>query len=203
MVGVIEMKRIFLVSLLILVLFGSAWAIPQPQERVETMINSVLSVLQQDELTTEEKKAQVSGRVQEFLSIASMAERTLGSYWQGATEEQRQRFADLFIQVLERTYLSRIDDYSGGEVQYLKQRVKGDKAIIDTKIVSEGLAIPVQYKMIYENGAWQVFDVVIEGVSLIRNYRASYGEIIRKEGYDGLFALMEQKVISMQGAPPQ
>ena len=84
-------------------------------------------------------------------------------------------------------------------MQYLKQRVKGDKAIIDTQIVTEDLSIPVQYKMIYVNDTWQVFDVVIEGVSLIRNYRASYGEIIRKDGYEGLFALMEQKVISLNG----
>lgn len=196
------MKKIFLTSLFIITLFCSAWAIPQPQEQVETMINSVLSVLQQAELTVDQKREQVSGRVQEFLNVTSMSQRTLGSYWQGATEEQRQRFSDLFVKVLEGTYLNRIGEYTDGEVQYLKQRVKGDKAIIDTKIVTADLAIPVQYKMIFVNDAWQVFDVVIEGVSLIRNFRASYGEIIRKDGYDGLFALMEQKVISLNG-PPQ
>jgi len=179
----------------------AAWALPQPQAQVEAMINSVLVVLQKEELSLEEKKAQVSGKVQDFLNISSMSQRTLGNYWQGATEEQRQRFSDLFIKVLEGTYLNRIGDYSGGEVQYLKQRVKGDKAIIDTRIVTEELAIPVQYKMIYSNDAWQVFDVVIDGISLIRNYRASYGEIIRKDGYEGLFALMEQKVIDLNGPP--
>lgn len=191
------MKKILLTSFFVLVFFCSAWAIPQPQEQVETMINSVLSVLQQAELTADQKREQVSGRVQEFLNVASMSQRTLGSYWQGASEEQRQRFSDLFVKVLEGTYLNRIGEYTDGKVQYLQQRVKGDKAIIDTKIVTTDLAIPVQYKMIFENDTWQVFDVVIEGVSLIRNYRASYGEIIRKEGYDGLFALMEQKVISL------
>ena len=79
---------------------------------------------------------------------------------------------------------------------------KDDKAIVDTKFVSADLEIPVQYKMVLENGSWQVFDVVIEGVSLIRNYRSSYGEIIRRDGYDGLFALMEQKVREMQGSSP-
>ena len=184
---------------MVLVLVASAWAIPQPQEQVETMINSVLDVLQQQELTAEQKKEQVSGKVQELLNVASMSQRTLGSYWQSATEEQRQRFSGLFVQILEGTYLNRIGDYTDGTVHYLKQRVKGDKAIIDTKIVTEEFSIPVQYKMIYVDGSWQVFDVVIEGVSLIRNYRASYGEIIRKDGYDGLFALMEQKVIDLNG----
>lgn len=193
------MRKIASVTCLLLLFAGLSWAIPQPQAEVESMVNSVLEVLQQKDLSLEQKKLQVSGKVQSFLNIASMSQRTLGHYWQDATEEQRQRFAGLFVQVLEGTYLNRIGDYVDGKVLYLQQRVKGDKAIIDTKIVAEELAIPVQYKMIYTNDTWQVFDVVIEGVSLIRNYRASYGEIIRKDGYDGLFALMEQKIIDLNG----
>jgi len=195
------MKKVVLCGLLVLLLCSSAWSALQPQEQVEKMINAVQEVLQQPDLSQEEKKQLISGKVQVFLNISSMSQRTLGSYWQGATEEQRQRFSELFLQVLEGTYLNRIDDYSGGEVQYLKQRVKGDKAIIDTRIVTPDLSVPVQYKMIYVSDSWQVFDVVIDGISLIRNYRATYGEIIRKDGYDGLFALMEQKVISLQGEP--
>lgn len=191
------MKKIVMTLLLFGLLTVSAWAIPQPQAQVEHMINSVLDVLRQNELPLAEKKAQVSGKVQEFLNVASMSQRTLGNYWQSATAEQRKRFTELFVKVLEGTYLNRIGEYTDGEVKYLKQRVKGDKAIIDTEIVTGDLAVPVQYKMIYENESWQVVDVVIEGVSLIRNYRANYGEIIRKDGYDGLFALMEQKVIDM------
>ena len=201
MVGDVTMKRFVLTWVFFLSLVVSAWAMPQPQEQIEGMINSVLSVLQQTGLTAEEKKSRVSGRVQGFLNMTSMSERTLGLYWQGATEEQRQHFSDLFVKVLEGTYLNRVNDYSGGTVQYLKQRVKGNKAIIDTKFVSDDLEIPVQYKMIYENDRWQVFDMVIEGVSMIRNYRSSYGEIIRKDGLDGLLALMEQKVFAMQGEP--
>lgn len=194
------MKKLLIGFLALLCFTTAAWAAPQmqPQQQIEVMINSVLEVLQQTELSIDEKKAQVSGRIQQYLNIASMSRRTLGPYWDEASAEQRQRFSDLFVQVLEGTYLNRINDYSGGSVQYLKQRVKGDKAIIDTRFVSEDLEIPVKYKMVYEDGSWQVFDVVIEGVSLIRNYRSSYGEIIRKSSYDGLFELMEIKVAAMQ-----
>lgn len=191
------MKQILLSCLLVMCLLVPAWAIPQPQAQVEIMINSVLEVLQQTELTASEKRAQVSGRIQQYLNMSSMSQRTLGDYWNEATPAQRQYFSDLFVQVLEGTYLNRINDYSGGKVQYLQQRVKDNKAIIDTKFVSSDLEIPVQYKMIYENDAWQVFDLVIEGVSLIRNYRSSYAEIIRKNGFDGLFALMEEKIVAM------
>ncbi len=192
------MKQILLSCLLVVFLFVPAGAISQPQAQVESMINSVLVVLQKKNLSAEEKKAQVSGRIQQYLNMSSMAQRTLGDYWSAATPEQRKYFSDLFVQVLEGTYLNRINDYSGGQVQYLQQRVKDNKAIIDTKFVFADLEIPVQYKMIYEDNSWQVFDVVIEGVSLIRNYRSSYGEIIRKNGYAGLFALMEEKVAEMR-----
>jgi phospholipid transport system substrate-binding protein len=194
------MKKILLSYLLILLVSSVGFALPQPQVRVKKMVDSILSVLQQPDLTAEEKRGQVSGQVQEYLDIQSMSRRTLGSYWDGATEEQRQSFSALFIKILEGTYLSRIDDYSAGTVQYLKQRVKDDKAIVDTMIVSNELEIPVQYKMIYENDSWQIFDLVIEGVSLVKNYRSSYGEIIRQEGYEGLLALMSEKVQAMESA---
>ena len=192
------MKKILLSGLLILLFTTTGFALPQPQARVKQMVDSILGVLQHPDLKAEEKKAQVSGRVQEYLNVQSMSRRTLGSYWEGATEDQRQSFSVLFVKILEGTYLSRIDDYSTGTVQYLKQRVKNDKAIVDTMIVSKELEIPVQYKMIYEADSWQVFDLVIEGVSLVKNYRSSYGEIIRQEGYDGLLALMDEKVQAMQ-----
>ncbi len=182
------MKKISIILVSFLFLSSFSYALPEPQAQVESMVNSVLSVMQNPALSVEDKKVQISGRVQEFLSVESMSRRTLGSYWDQASIEQRQYFSELFVRVLETTYLNRIEDYSDGAVKYLKQRVKGDKAIIDTAIVSKELEIPVQYKMIYSNGSWQVFDLVIEGVSLVRNYRSSYGEIIRRDGFEGLFA---------------
>lgn len=194
------MKKTFLSIFLVLMTAVTSFSIPAPQAQVEQMVNSVLNVLKQSDLSVDEKKSQVSGMVQNYLNMESMARRTLGSYWDGATEEQRQQFSDLFVQVLEGTYLNRIGDYSDGSVKFLKQRVKGNKAIVDTQIISDDLEIPVQYKMIYVGSRWQVFDLVIEGVSLIKNYRSSYGEIIRRKGYDGLLQLMEEKVKAMKPA---
>ncbi len=194
------MKKLFLYVLVTLLSVSTSFALPQPQVRVEEMVNTVLGVLQQKDLSQAEKRAEVSGRVQEYLNIESIVRRTLGTYWDGATEEQRQQFATLFIKILEGTYLNRMDGYSDGTVKYLKQRVKGNKAIVDTLVVSKEMEIPVQYKMIYNDGRWQVFDLVLEGISLVRNYRSSYGEIIRREGYDGLLALMDKKVQEMESS---
>ncbi len=188
-----------LLFILVLMVFSSsfAFALPDPQLEVEKMVNSVLEVLQNKEMDSVQKKALVSGRVQKFLNVESMSARALGNYWGEATTEQRQQFSDLFLKVLEGTYLNRIDDYSAGKVKYLMQRVKDDKAIVDTVIVSNEMEIPVNYLLIYREGSWQVFDLVIEGVSLIRNYHSSYSEIIRRDGYDGLLVLMRKKVDEM------
>lgn len=187
---------VMVVSLLLLTVMTS-YAQPDPLGTVEGMVNSVLEVLDNRQMTLAEKKTHVSGRVQKFLSIDSMSQRTLGNHWSTATPEQQKHFVYLFTRILEETYLNRIDDYSGGSVKYLQQRVKDDRAIVDTLVIAEGVELPVQYRMTYEQGSWQVFDIVIDGVSLVLNYRASYGEIIRRQGYDGLFRLMEERVAAM------
>lgn len=190
------MKKLIMLALLV-ALAAPVYAQPDPLNAIESMVSSVLEILDHPDLSLVEKKEQVSGRAQRFLSIDSMSQRTLGTYWNDATQEQRDHFVYLFTQILEETYLNRIDDYTGGTVRYLQQRVKDDRAIVDTLIIAEELELPVQYRMVYEQQNWRVFDIVIDGVSLIMNYRASYGEIIRRQGYDGLFRLMEERVAGM------
>ncbi len=193
------MKKIIITMLLVFPAVP-VFAQPDPLIAVESMVNSVLEILENSDLSLAEKKEQVSGRAQRFLSIESMSQRTLGTYWNSATQEQRDHFTYLFTRILEETYLNRIDDYSGGTVRYLQQRVKDDRAIVDTLIIADELELPVQYRMVYEQQNWRVFDIVIDGVSLILNYRASYAEIIRSQGYDGLFRLMEERVTDMSAS---
>ena len=191
--------RSWLFILIFLLLSGPVLAQTTPQQQIQKMVSGVLGVLNSD-ADLQAKKERVSGMVQDYLGIASLAQRTLGIYWKQANEEQRQNFQRLYVRILEKTYLNRVGDYSGGEVVYLQERVKDDKAIVDTKFVTEKVEIPVTYKMIRKQGEWQIYDVVIEGVSLIRSYRSSYNEIIRKEGFDGLFTRMEQKLAAPDSA---
>lgn len=195
------MKRLFILLILLLFLSSSlAWAAVGPSQKIEQIVNSVLEVLNRPELDYATKRKEVSGLVQNHLNIHSLSQRTLGLHWKKATPEQRERFSQLFVQILEMTYLNRIEDYSGGQVQYLNERIKDDKAIVDTQFVSDKLEIPVQYKMIQEQGDWQIYDVVIENVSLVRNYRSSYGQIVSNEGFEGLFARIETKLAEQAAA---
>lgn len=192
------MKKVSVMFVIMLFLAGTVWAKPGPLESVERMVDSVLEILDHPELSLQQKKEQVSGRVRGFLSVDSMSQRTLGPYWNEASPEQRTYFVDLFTNILEATYLHRIEDYSGGSVRYLQQRVRDTRAIVDTMIATEGVELPVQYQLVFEEDSWKIFDLVIEGVSLIRNYRSSYAEIIRRQGFDGLFQLMEERLQTMQ-----
>lgn len=189
------MKRIYLLLFLSFLLAPTAlWATSSPTAQVQQIVNSVLDVLNRTDVDYATKRQAVSGLVQTHINIQSIAQRTLGVHWKKANEEQREQFSRLFVQVLEMTYLNRIEDYSGGEVDYLKERIKGKKAIVDTQFVSDKLEIPVQYKMVQDHGVWQIYDVVIENISLVRNYRSSYGEIVSSEGFSGLFARIENKL---------
>lgn len=189
-----KIKRVLISFLLLFCFSTSGWASLSPQNQVRQMVDSVIKVLQQEGMTTAEKKNRISKSVGEHLDIDSMARRILGRYWSETTEDQRRRFNGLFIRILESTYMNGIDDYSGGTVVYLNERIKNNKAIVYTKFVSDSQDVQVRYKMIRTAEHWRVFDVDVEGVSLIRNYNSSYGEIIRRSGYDGLFDLMERKV---------
>jgi phospholipid transport system substrate-binding protein len=188
-----------LLFILLLMLLGSpAYAASStPQDQVKQMVDGVFAVLNSDQ-SPEEKRTHISGTVQNFLGVKSLSQRTLGVYWKKGTEAELKQFMSLYVQILERTYLNRIEDYSGGKVEYVKERIKANKAILDTKFVSSKFDIPVQYKLIEKAGVWQIYDVLIEGVSLVRSYRSSYNEILRKEGFDGLINKMEDKLVQME-----
>lgn len=179
-----------------------ALAQPSPQEQVKKMVDDVLQVLNSD-ADVAVKKQQVSGMVQNSLGVHELAKRTLGIYWKQATPEELSKFEQLYVRLLENTYLNRIGDYSGGRVDFIEERIKDDKAILDSKFVSDEMEIPVQYKMVLKGEAWQIYDVNIEGVSLIRSYRSSYGEIVRKDGFTGLIAQMEKKLAEADVTDPK
>jgi len=190
------MRLLWLCVFLILTLPVSALS-AGPQEQVKKMVDGVFVVLNSN-LSPETKRAKISGTVQDFLGVESLSQRTLGVYWKKGTPDELDQFKSLYVKILERTYLNRIEDYSGGQVEFDQERIKEDKAILDTKFVSDRFNIPVQYKLVEESGVWQIYDVLIEGVSLVRSYRSSYNEILRKDGFPGLIQKMEEKLAQME-----
>ena len=175
-----------------------AMAAPSPTDQVREAVDQILRLLKDPDLPSQVRNQRIQDLVRDRFDFQTMSQWILGIHWRQATPDQRQRFVDLFTQLLETTYRDRIDEYADRyndeQVEYVEERIIKDRAKVDTLVVTTDKKIPISYKMILENDQWRVYDVIIEDVSLVRNYRSTYGEIISKEGFDSLFQRLEKKI---------
>jgi phospholipid transport system substrate-binding protein len=166
-----------------------------PLDQLKVTVDKVLSVLRDSNLSREQKKTQVKDLVYDRFNFNAMSQGVLAVNWRRATPEQRDRFVKLFSTLLEETYSGRIDAYSGEEVRFGDQRIIDNRrAEVDTFVNHENKDIPINYKLVKDGDKWLVYDVKIEGVSLVLNYRETYSDIIQKKGIDGLLEEMARKV---------
>lgn len=116
-----------------------------------------------------------------------MATRAMGRHWQPLTEAQRQEFVGLFRDLLERSYLTTVERYNGERVTYGTETLEGDQATVRTQVANKaGQEFPVDYRLVRRGDRWLIYDVLIEGVSLVANYRAQFDQIIRTSSYQKL-----------------
>jgi len=171
---------------------GTAWA-GAPTDQLRGRVDRVLRVLEDPQLKPEtradERRASIRAIVAEIFDFRELSQRALGPHWQGRTPNERDEFSQLFADLLERAYIDKIELYSGAErIQYTGEVLDGDQvATVRTRIVTkQGTEIPVDYRMRRIGDRWLVYDVAIEGVSLVANYRAQFNRIIQRSSYKGL-----------------
>jgi phospholipid transport system substrate-binding protein len=172
-----------------------------PQEQVRQTVDQVLDVLRDKAVVGQARRETLSRLIRARFDFSIMSQRTLGKYWKDASPAEQSRFIALFSDLLEASYIGRIEAYSDETVNYHGERVEGDLAEVDTTVRSGNIDIPINYRLVLKNSQWFVYDVIIEEVSLIKNYRNSYGEIVRREGYASLFTRMEEKIRELRAAP--
>ena len=172
-----------------------------PTDDVRTSVDAVLAILDNEQLNYEDKRTQISGIVKERFDFRAMSQRTLATNWNKTTDEEKEKFVDLFSQLIENSYVGKIESYTNERVDYPGEKVSGRKAVVETLIITSSADIPVDYRLYQKGDQWLVYDVIIEGVSLISNYRSSYQEIMKKEGFDGLLAKMRAKIDELAGTP--
>lgn len=172
----------------------SANAVAGPAEQVQQTVDSILSTLTDESLDQDAKRSKISSLIRQRFDFRAMSQRTLATNWKKATSEEKERFMELFADLLEHTYMGRIEAYTDERVKYVGEKIEKRRALVDTLIVTANVEIPINYKLTQKGEQWLVYDVVIEEVSLIRNYRNTYREIVKKEGIGGLLAKMEKKV---------
>ncbi len=184
---------------LLLALAGIAAPATTPTDTVRETVDAVITTLKKD-LDEERKRDEVFRLISDNFDFKVMAKRILATNWHKASDEQRRRFIDLFTRLLTRTYWSRIRDYRDEQVEYRGERIKRERyARVDTEIVTADKRIPITYRLLNRKGRWKAYDVIIEGVSLVQNFRTSYQAIVRKEGIDGLLRQMAAKTGESSG----
>lgn len=172
-----------------------------PLEEVRTTVDAVLALLRDKSLDPDLRRTQVTQLVRSRFDFISMSQRILATHWRSASPQEQQRFVTLFSDLLEANYTSKIEAYTNETVQYRGEQIIGDRASIDTSIITASAEIPIAYRLLRAGDHWLVYDVVIEGVSFVSNYRSTYGEIVRREGMSGLLRQMEEKLREVRGTP--
>ncbi|MFH1217512.1 MAG: ABC transporter substrate-binding protein [Pseudomonadota bacterium] len=191
-------KLLLAAFLLLLVVFPVAsHAGDEAIEQMRSSIDRILAVLRRGEVVGEnweDKKKEVAAIVRDRCDSRELAQRVLAQHWKALKTEQREHFAVLFADVLETTYINKLKSYSDEDIAFKKQLVKGDKAFVYSVVLSKNQEIPVDYRLLKNGDEWLIYDIIIEGVSLVQNYRKQFDQIIKNEKYEGLILRMEEKI---------
>jgi phospholipid transport system substrate-binding protein len=170
-----------------------------PTEQIRQTTDKILTILADPSLKSPQKAQERSKlilkAVDERFDWEEMARRSLARYWAQRTPEEKKEFSRLFRELLERTYMRKVEGYSGEKVHYTGEVIDGDYASVNVKIVTKkGEDISVEYRLMKEKEDWFVYDISIEGVSLVNNYRTQFNSIITQSSYENLIKRLRQKV---------
>lgn len=174
-----------------------AWAGGPATEAIKGTVNEVIRILSDPGMKKPEKAQErrklLEKVVGDRFSYEEMGKRTLAAQWQKLDDNARAEFVELFKRLLTNSYADKVEGYSGEQVQYINERSEGDYAEVRTKVASGKTEIPLDYRLLNKNGEWRVYDVVVDGVSLVNNYRGQFAKIIRTSGYDDLVRQLREK----------
>jgi phospholipid transport system substrate-binding protein len=195
------MRRPLTVALTILMIF--LFNLPAyagvPMDTVQANVNKVLEVLRDPKLKAESakelKKEKLRPIYERMFDDVELSKRTLAKNWNSMNAAQRQEFIQLFRQVLEKAYIDKILAYTNEKIVYDRETmVSGSQAEVQTRVVTSSKEIPISYRVILKGSDWKVYDVVIENVSLVLNYRTQFNEILAKNTIEQLLETLRKKV---------
>jgi len=171
------------------------------QEQLKATIDQILKILADPDLKGDEKTKQRRAVLKETInkrfSFYKMSQLSLARHWRDRTEQEKEHFVILFGQLLEDTYISKIESYTDEEVVFVKEYVNNKKAQVYTKIITDSVEIPIDYRLYQADDAtWMVYDMVIEGVSLVGNYRTQFDQMLQKGSYEDLVKELKNKISS-------
>jgi phospholipid transport system substrate-binding protein len=175
-----------------------------PLAQLRQRVDEVIRLLEDPALkgNPEQRRASVRRVSETIFDYQDTARRALGRHWNGRTPEEQAEFVQLFADLLDRAYFSRIDQYQGEKVRYVDESIEGSEAVVKTRIAtSSGSEVPVDYRLHLASGRWLVYDVNIEGVSLVANYRTQFNKIVQTESYESLVQKLRARSVAPSASP--
>jgi phospholipid transport system substrate-binding protein len=168
-----------------------------PTEAMKSMIDEVLRIIRDKELKqpekTEERRRLLQKTVGERFDFQEMSRRSLGAQWAKLSDPEKQEFVTLFRSLLMNSYTEKVETYSGEGVVFINEKVEKDYAEVRTKLLSGKTELPLDYRMINRGADWQAYDVIVDGVSLVSNYRGQFTKIIQVSSYSDLVDQLRKK----------
>ena len=173
---------------------GTATQFATPTEQVQDSVERVLEILKDGKLDRDQKWEKIGVIINERFDFRSMSQSILATNWKRATPEEREKFVEYFSQYIEETYRDKIEAYDNQEIKFVDEKIYGKRALVKMMIVTEHNEIPIDFRVKNNDGEWFSYDVVIEGVSLVNNYRTTFATILKNEGMDGLLDDISRRV---------
>jgi phospholipid transport system substrate-binding protein len=184
-----------------LLVAATATSTATPQEVVKGAVARVVAIVEDDELARpanfDKRRAELRRVANDLFDFAEMGRRALGRHWADRTQQEREEFVRLFTAVLDRSYVGKLESYSGEKIVFYGESIDGDYAIVRSKIISRKTEVPVEYRLYRAGQQWAVYDVLFEGVSFVATYRSQLNRIIQTTSFAQLLAKMRQKEVEV------
>ena len=176
--------------------------ISTPTGRCRDSIDQVISLVKDKDLTSDIRWLRIKDVIDNSFDFQTMSQSVLATNWKRATLGEREKFIDYFSEHLFETYRGIIESYTDEKIRYENETIEGDRAVVDTIVVTKTAEIPVNYKLKNNDGIWYAYDVEIEGSSLVNNYRNQYGIIVNNDGMEGLLAHIQSTLPKKEEVTP-
>ncbi len=195
------------ITCLFLLLFGTALASAatvSPTASIKGPIDQIIGVLNDPQFQPPEKKADQRQKIWQIarpmFDAQLLSKRVIGKPWNSFSAKEKSQFTDIFARFLGTTYIEKMQgQYSNVSISYNKELIKGDRALVRTKVIRENLEIAIDYRMRQTNGLWKIYDVLVDnGISLVRNYRVQFSSILQKETPAQLIKKLEEKLAGQE-----
>lgn len=204
------MIRRIALALVLCALIAAAPAYAASQSATDAIrqtVHDVLDIIKQPEMADPQKKPALLQKIETLIKtifdFTEFSARTVGPKWRTFTPEQKKQFEESFASLLRATYIEKLDNYNGEKIEFTGEisSSKGDKVEVQSSLVLQDKSIPVAYRLLMKDGAWKVYDVRIENVSLIENYRGQFKDILLRGNAEDLIKKVEEKAVEVKNHP--